>query len=91
MATKYHYCEYDTFKKIIGNKTIRLSDIRKSNDLYEMNLFLKQHEGTGDLSEYVDNKDGGFWKDLEKYMMYITNDTECLASCLSIGSDRLSQ
>lgn len=89
MATRYHYCNYNTFKKIIEKKTLRLSDIRKSNDSYEMILFLKQHEGTGSLSDYFN--DGGFWRNIEKKMMKITNDTECFASCLSIGSDRLSQ
>lgn len=92
MATRYHYCSYEIFKKIITNKTLRLSDMRQSNDLYEMNLFLKQHEGIGSLSSYYDdNADNGFWRDLERYMIEITNNVECFASCLSIGADKLSQ
>lgn len=91
MAIVYHYCDHDTFTKIIKNKTLRLSDIRKSNDLYEMNLFLKQHQGIGDLSEIANHQDDGFWKSLEEYMKLMTDQTECFASCLSCGSDRLSQ
>ena len=32
----YHYCSLDTFIKIISNKTIRVSDISKSNDSEEL-------------------------------------------------------
>lgn len=31
----YHYCNVETFLNIIRNKTIRLSDITKSNDNME--------------------------------------------------------
>jgi len=54
-----------------------------------MNLFLKQHEGTGSLSDHFN--DNGFWRDLEDAMIQITNNVDCFASCLSIGSDKLSQ
>lgn len=91
MSIRYHYCSYETFKAIISNKTLRLSDIRKSNDKYEMILLLKEHRGIGNLSKYVNYKDDGFWENLESYMTEITNNTECFASCLSIGSDKLSQ
>lgn len=40
MATVYHYCNSSIFDEIITNKTLRLSDIRNSNDKYEMSLFL---------------------------------------------------
>jgi hypothetical protein len=33
--TVYHYCSLETFLNIINNKTIRLSDINKSNDYLE--------------------------------------------------------
>ena len=37
----YHYCSIDTFKEIIKNKTIRLSDIFKTNDSSEVIHVLK--------------------------------------------------
>lgn len=33
--TVYHYCSLETFLNILKNKTIRLSDINKSNDFLE--------------------------------------------------------
>lgn len=38
----YHYCSTDTFYKIIANKTLRLSDIEKSNDFLEKNWSIHQ-------------------------------------------------
>lgn len=35
MGLIYHYCSMETFNKIIKNKTLRLSDITKSNDSQE--------------------------------------------------------
>lgn len=32
----YHYCSVDTFKKILENKTLRFSDVMKSNDSKEI-------------------------------------------------------
>ena len=32
----YHYCNLNTFYSIISNKTLRLSDITKSNDQLEI-------------------------------------------------------
>jgi Protein of unknown function (DUF2971). len=40
----YHYCSTDTLLQIIKNKTLRLSDISKSNDAAEMNLIRKNFE-----------------------------------------------
>ncbi len=31
----YHYCSLDTFAEVIKNKTIRLSDLDKTNDYME--------------------------------------------------------
>lgn len=36
--TLYHYCSVDTFKKIIANRTLKLSDVMKSNDSNEIVL-----------------------------------------------------
>ena len=35
-STVFHYCSMDTFYAIITNKTLRLSDITKSNDSMEI-------------------------------------------------------
>ena len=35
----YHYCSVETFLKIIQRKTLRLSDIGKSND-YEERVYI---------------------------------------------------
>ena len=37
----YHYCSLDTFNLIISNKTLRVSDIRKSNDSEELLWYTK--------------------------------------------------
>ena len=34
--TVYHYCSLETFNTIINNKTLRASDITKSNDDQEL-------------------------------------------------------
>lgn len=40
----YHYCSLDTFTKIIENKTLRLSEITKSNDSMELLWITKMFE-----------------------------------------------
>ena len=40
----YHYCSLDTFKSIFDNKSIWLSDIRKSNDSLELKWIMGQCE-----------------------------------------------
>ena len=35
----YHYCSNDKSYSILASKSIRLSDIQKSNDYRELNLF----------------------------------------------------
>ena len=39
-GTVYHYCSYDTFKKIIEGHVIWLSDISRSNDFTEISLYI---------------------------------------------------
>lgn len=95
MAIKYHYCSYETFKNIIENQTIRLSDIKKSNDSIEMNLFYKQYEGMGELIyNYLKTnygKEDEFWLGVERLIKLFPKITECLAICFSDGKDKLSQ
>lgn len=40
--TLYHYCSWEAFEKIIANKTIRFSDVMKSNDSEEIIYLFKQ-------------------------------------------------
>lgn len=40
VSTVYHYCSLETFLSIIKNKTIRLSDVNKSNDYLETKAVL---------------------------------------------------
>ena len=37
----YHYCSIDAFLSIISNKTLRLSDVKKSNDTLESKALLQ--------------------------------------------------
>ena len=37
----YHYCDLSTFKAIVENNTLRLSDITKSNDSMEIKWISK--------------------------------------------------
>ena len=41
MGNIYHYCSLDTFAQIIKNKTIRLSDLNKTNDYMEKKWGMK--------------------------------------------------
>ena len=40
----YHYCDMQVFKSIIENKSIRLTDITKSNDDMEKKWLIKQYQ-----------------------------------------------
>lgn len=91
MAIRYHYCNKDTFNKIISNKTLRFSDIRQSNDRDEMIMLLKKFEGIGSLSDYFNHEDHDYYKESEEFLKWITEEMACFASCLSVGSDKLSQ
>lgn len=39
----YHYCSFDAFLAILKNKTIKFSDITKSNDFAEINLLWNKY------------------------------------------------
>lgn len=53
MGIIYHYCSLDTFVQIVKNKTIRLSDLDKTND------FMEKKMGSGAVT-------GGFKKRIRK-------------------------
>lgn len=43
MSTLYHYCNVNSLKEILKNKTLRLSDIRKSNDPREITFLFEEY------------------------------------------------
>ena len=43
MGSLYHYCTVETLKAIIENKTLRLSDISKSNDSKEIDFLFDEY------------------------------------------------
>jgi len=53
--TLYHYCSLQTFFNIIGNQSIWLSDISKSNDSQELNWIKKEFEvySLGQWKEFI--------------------------------------
>jgi hypothetical protein len=102
----YHYCPLDAFLSIIENKTLRLSDTKKSNDSLEGKALLAYMEENV-LEEY-DKKfsyldefpfvSGMKSKDAIKLMISArmqhllrNDDILCYASCLSEEGDLLSQ
>ena len=40
----YHYCTSETLKAILEYRTLRLSDIKKSNDSKEINYLFEQYK-----------------------------------------------
>lgn len=44
MSSLYHYCSVETLKCILSNKTLRLSDIRKSNDPKEIEFLFEKYQ-----------------------------------------------
>ncbi|WJM05892.1 DUF2971 domain-containing protein [Paenibacillus sp. PK1-4R] len=101
----YHYCDVETFLNIIRNKTIRLSDITKSNDYMEGKwLFTLVEEEV--LRQYKENPFllsnkviyGLDELDTIKYLLKLTldkilkqNEMLFYVSCFSEAADKLSQ
>lgn len=103
MGNIYHYCSLDTFAQIIKNKTIRLSDLNKTNDYMEKKWGMKllyrtlcdelQDRGiVMDLKEdywYSDNAHNHF-EQLENNITSFLNH-QTLIICFSTKKDMLSQ
>lgn len=101
----YHYCSMDTFMAIIKNKTIRLSDLNKTNDYMEKrwaNKFIVEVLKTKLIEYAIDmNLDEDYWYDeesnthLEYYEKEIRrvlyNEIPILITCFSEERDKLSQ
>ena len=102
--TLYHYCSLQTFKSIIENKSIWLSDIRKSNDSKELE-WIKGKSEYYLLKTWVDylnsmDNEQRFQKvssddfkrvDELKELISNFNDIKTWAFCLSEKKDDLSQ
>lgn len=90
--TIYHYCSIDTFYSIISNKTIRLSDVSKTNDYKEKNWAYKKI-----LKVFSERllKDVFFtdrWKKIiENIYKQLPESTLTLAACFSKNGDLLSE
>lgn len=101
----YHYCSVDTFMAIIQNKTLRLSDLNKTNDYMEKKWAKKLIIDAlkEKLSEYEINfdLDEDYWYDenSHSHLTYYKNEVErivddkspILITCFSQERDRLSQ
>ncbi len=44
MTLIYHYCSYEAFDSILKNRTLRFSDIRKSNDPMEIDFLFEEYK-----------------------------------------------
>ena len=84
----YHYCSFDTFIKIIKNKSLRFSDVMKSNDSDEIILLFEHY------IEYLNkqNKKPNIAIDLfYREVKRVLNQETCFCLCLSEKGDLLSQ
>lgn len=82
----YHYCSWETFENIIKHRTIRFSDVMKSNDTQEIfYLFEKYLERQGGKKKDISN--GMFECGLKKDF----NGQTYYTFCLSKAKDLLSQ
>ena len=99
----YHYCTLDTFFRIITNKTIRLSDLRKTNDSAEklwgekvaleaLNESLKDNGINMELHEdyyYSDGVLSHYEQAKSELNRMLKNKT--LITCFSLEGDQLGQ
>lgn len=99
----YHYCSLDTFTKIVSGKTLRLSDISKSNDSTEINWITKYIKEVF-IKSYNDDNAGYFktslpieiFEELVDFNMknFFSDEIrmyEFFVCCFSEKSDLLSQ
>lgn len=99
----YHYCSLETFAQIIKNKTIRLSDLNKTNDYMEKKWGMKLLY----RALYSELKNRGIVMDLKEDYWYSENahnhleqlenditsslNHQTLITCFSTKKDMLSQ
>lgn len=99
----YHYCSLDTFFQIIKNKTLRLSDLNKTNDYMEKKWGVQllqetlreelEHNGINmDLQEpywYSDEARNHIEQLINDISQYLMHQS--LITCFSLEKDLLSQ
>lgn len=103
MELIYHYCSLETFVQIIKNKTIRLSDLDKTNDYMEKRwgMELLQEALKGELEDNCISMDlqENYWysEDAHNHIEQLNHDIErylkhqTLIACFSLESDQLGQ
>lgn len=98
----YHYCSFDTFLKIIENKTLQFSEITKSNDSEEIRFlwrhylsYIKEHNDNSVSSKVLENEINNQLDMTEFYVISFTTKKDdlhmwnCYAKGgVSIGFDR---
>ncbi len=103
MGLIYHYCSLDTFVQIIKNKTIRLSDLDKTNDYMEKKWGIELLQDT--LKKELENnsilmdlqEDYWYSDDAHNHIEQLNNDIkgylmhQSLIACFSVEGDLLSQ
>lgn len=99
----YHYCNVDTFYAIIQNKSLRLSDVSKSNDSKEIlwigekieELFMHEYKLDGAQYFYKEVDKDTFEMETREYVKtYFTenfNNPSSFVTCFSSSGDLLSQ
>ncbi len=83
--TLYHYCSVDTLIKILESRTIRLSDITKSNDKQEISFLFSNYVSY--LKKESPNQDSP--KALEYEIKKLEEETDFLVVCFSENRDSL--
>lgn len=103
MGLIYHYCSLDTFVQIIKNKTIRLSDLDKTNDYMEkrwgMELLQEALKRELEDNSISMNLQEDYWysDDAHNHIDQLNNDIsrylkhQTLITCFSLESDQLGQ
>lgn len=99
----YHYCSLDTFTQIIINKTIRLSDLDKTNDYMEkiwgielLQQALKKELENNSISMNL-QEDYWYSDDAHNHLEQLNKDInqylnhQTLITCFSLEKDKLSQ
>ena len=94
----FHYCSIDTFIEIIKNRTLRLSDLNKTNDYMEKKWtaeLLKKKESQDLLQEELKKfninmnlTENSYYNEVEKILY---SNRPVLISCFSKKKDLLSQ
>lgn len=82
--TIYHYCSVETLKCILKNKTIRLSDLRKSNDPKEVEFLFDEYKK---VFREKHGKDIGF--SFDYFVKEQLHNTFYLGTCFSRECDSI--